>query len=82
MYTRYQDREVNEVLDIASLLDPRFKMLAHLSDRYFRLCKRDWKQAMHAKSRCTFICEPSAVYVGLISAFVKVLDLTLAEEIE
>ena len=34
MYIRYQDREVNEVLDIASLLDPRFKTLAHLSEDF------------------------------------------------
>ena len=32
MHTRYQNREVNEVLDIASLLDPRFKTLAHFSE--------------------------------------------------
>ena len=32
MHTRYQNREVIEVLNISSLLDPRFKTLAHLSE--------------------------------------------------
>ena len=32
MHTRYQDREVTEVLNISSFLDPRFTTVAHLTE--------------------------------------------------
>ena len=34
-------------------------IIADYSHRYFRLRKRDWKRVTRAKSRCTFMREPS-----------------------
>ena len=42
--------------------------------RYFRLRKRDWKRATHAKSRCTFMREPSMLE-WLAPSWRSLLDL-------